>query len=286
MITHILASIALISGTITDFKRREVPHWVTMGLIAAAIATNTYISIATNSYQPILYSLIGGAVAAATGAFMHYTGQWGGADFLLLTGLGALFGLPLSLSPLPFFAAFMFIGIFAGAIYGMLYLLILVIIKRKTVFPAIKKRLSKQPIPKIRKVAMIAIPIIVLLAVLATTLLTLMLAMIVVFSYFTLILYHATKAIEEHCFIKQISVSKLVPGDWVCEDVITNNKTLIDSDKLITGLEEKHIKKLKEHNIKQVTVKEGIPFVPSFLLAYILTLLLHDWLQSALSFLL
>lgn len=44
------------------------------------------------------------------------------------------------------------------------------------------------------------------------------------------------------------------------------------------GISREHIDELKKRRVKLVTVKEGIPFVPSFLAAYLVTMLLGNWL--------
>lgn len=213
---------------------------------------------------------------------MHYTGQWGGADLKLLVGLGALFGIQLPLTPIPFFLLFLLVGVFAGAIYGILYLAIILIKNYSAIHEEINKTRTQNN-KKIRLAAITTILALFIIALLHPTITTIILVFLAATSYFTYTLYYLTQAIEKHCFIKQINVNKLVPGDWLAEDVKHNNKALLKVGQLTTGLEEKHIQQLKKHKIKTVTVKEGIPFIPSFLLAYIATLLLQEPIREYLS---
>jgi prepilin signal peptidase PulO-like enzyme (type II secretory pathway) len=107
-----------------------------------------------------------------------------------------------------------------------------------------------------------------------------LLAFIAAMGYITFLLFHVAKAVEKKAFIKKISVDKLVPGDWLAEDIKNKKVVLIAVKDLKTGLEKKHLKQIKKEGIKHVTVKEGIPFVPSFLLGYVATIYLYEPIVS------
>ena len=72
----------------------------------------------------------------------------------------------------------------------------------------------------------------------------------------------------------KIPVNKLVEGDWVLEEVKVGKKVLVAAK---YGITKEQIAELKKAKVKRVLVKEGIPFVPSFLLAYILALIFYTW---------
>jgi prepilin signal peptidase PulO-like enzyme (type II secretory pathway) len=78
--------------------------------------------------------------------------------------------------------------------------------------------------------------------------------------------------VEQNCFIKKIHVNDLTLGDWLAEDVKLNHKLVMKKK----TLEDDDLDKLKqlhlEHKLKEVLVKEGIPFIPSFLFAYLFLL--------------
>jgi hypothetical protein len=71
--------------------------------------------------------------------------------------------------------------------------------------------------------------------------------------------------------IKKISVNKLTEGDWIIENVYYKNRLLYNKNN--PGITNSEIKLLKKFNIKYVLIKEGLPFVPSFLLALIISLI-------------
>jgi len=74
--------------------------------------------------------------------------------------------------------------------------------------------------------------------------------------------------------LKQLSPERLTEGDWIAKDVIIAGKRIAGPKDL--GVSKKQIsllQKLKrQRKLNTVLVKQGVPFVPSFLLAYIAAL--------------
>lgn len=68
-----------------------------------------------------------------------------------------------------------------------------------------------------------------------------------------------------------IPVSKLTEGDWIAKNVYLNKK-LITGPK-DRGITKKQITLLKKSKVKQVLIREGIPFVPVFLISTLISLL-------------
>jgi len=83
------------------------------------------------------------------------------------------------------------------------------------------------------------------------------------------------KAVEKSCMIKKIPLSKLTEGDWITGKIKLKNNKIFASEK--TGISAKDIALLKKNKIKFVNVKYGMPFLPSFFVAYILTIILGNW---------
>ncbi len=81
---------------------------------------------------------------------------------------------------------------------------------------------------------------------------------------------------EAIAFVKEIPVSALTEGDWVSEDIIVAGKVLVRKKDL--GVSREQLQELhalaKKGKIKTVLVKYGIPFVPSFLLAFVVCVVL------------
>ena len=85
--------------------------------------------------------------------------------------------------------------------------------------------------------------------------------------------------IEKSCFYKRISPKALVEGDWLAEEVIVHHKVIL-STKTLEKNDLFLLKNLEaETKITTVLIKEGIPFIPSFLLAYIAVLGSKWWVE-------
>lgn len=270
MLTHLIAAAGLLLGTATDIDHREVPDWINYTLITAGLILASITALHQLHWQPIITSLLGLAAGYLLGALMYYTGQWGGGDAKMLMGLGALLGIPAAYlfgdAQTPLLIYFLIALVFAGAAYGMLWMLILFIRQRKKVLPALKNKLSEPWMHTTRKISITTLLALLVITLVWTNIYLVLILVLAAISYTTLLLALAVKAIEETCFIKQQPVDKLVIGDWIVKDVKKNNQTIIPADN--TGLTHQQLQQLKKHDITEVTIKEGIPFVPSFLLAY------------------
>src|SRR3989344_5842784 len=98
--------------------------------------------------------------------------------------------------------------------------------------------------------------------------------MLLVLLLFCIILLSLLKVVEDVSLYKIIDLDKLVEGDWLAADVVKNNKIICKVRNI--GLIKDDISKLKKSKIKKVLVKEGIPFVPGFLIGFLLSVIFGD----------
>ena len=75
--------------------------------------------------------------------------------------------------------------------------------------------------------------------------------------------------------IKNVSPSKITEGDWIAEEIKVKGKLIAGPKDLGISLEQ--IARLKSLGVKKVLVKYGIPFVPSFLIAFIIAVIAGAW---------
>ncbi len=280
MIDYILISVAfiwIIAAIISDLKTREIPNWLNYSLIAIAISLRTMQSITTKDLYYFVYTLIGLFIFLAISSLMYYTKQWGGGDAKLLTGLGAIFATyPQSLLKffdpnlnIPFLVSFFINLIVIGSIYGLIYAIALSI-KNKNDF---LKELKKTP-KKGQKFVIITSLILIITSFIFSDIRTVLILTTITY----LILYYLIiliKVTEKVCLFKKIPPEKLTEGDWVT-DSIYDGKKLIYSSKspCVNKKQIKQIIELKnKKKLKEITVKEGIPFTPSFLFALIISLI-------------
>ncbi len=276
-----LAYLAVASWT--DIRTREVPDWLNYSLIAAALGARGILSAYTGKAEIITEGLAGFAVFLAISLLLFYSGQWGGGDAKLLMGMGALIGFDFSATSK--LADFFILLLVAGAVYGILWTLALGTRNPKIVRKKIKSIRKEKRTRKITKGILGLAAVLVLAALLSSsTKARASLAAASLLSILTLYAWQFVTAVEKACMYKRIPPERLTEGDWVAEEIKHNGRTIYSPKEL--GIGEKQIRTLismkRRGLIKRVLVKEGVPFVPSFFLAYLLALLLKEPLVAIL----
>src|SRR3989338_11182534 len=123
----IIALTGLLIASYTDLKSREVPDWLSYGILSSALGIRLIFSL--NGKWNILFSgLFGFGVLFAVGYLFYIVSQWGGGDAKLLMGMGAVIGISLpfsasSLNVLWYFLALLLVG----SIYGLAWMFFLMI---------------------------------------------------------------------------------------------------------------------------------------------------------------
>lgn len=259
----ILAAITLLFlgvATFTDLKKREVPDWVSYSLIFSGLGLRLIFSF---EYGLILFfhGLIGLGICFVLACVFYYTNQWGGGDSKLLMGMGAVIGFSWGSFDLLLFFIFLMLS---GALIGLIWSIFLAI--------KYKKRFSKdlqENVKSLKKWHYFSL--VLSLVLLCLGIFYPLLMPLFVFPFLFFYSYLFIKTVEGCCFLKRVSVEKLVEGDWLAEDVLIKKKIIAEKDK---SLEKKELLELISlfhmGKIKKVLVKEGIPFVPSFLLGYLI----------------
>lgn len=272
-ILHSIALAALLVGSYADLKTREVPDWLNFGLIFGGIGIRLLFSAYTMTWQFVLEGLLGLGVMMALAYFLFYTGQVGGGDAKLFMGLGSVFGLQLSWES--FLFAFVINVFLVGSFYGACWSIMLATQHRRAFIGKWRTLVRSAMLVRFRKYALVVCGILLLLALwtqeifLRMFLLTLILLYII--SFYVWIF---AKAVEQSCMMKYVKPSQLTVGDWIPREVCVRGKVIAGPKDL--GITEKQIQELQRRKIRQVLIKEGIPFVPSFLLGFLLTLSLGN----------
>ncbi len=272
----VVALVALVFATFVDIKTREVPDWLNFSLIAIGLGSRLIYSLISSDYGFILYGLFGFSVFFVLANLMYYTKQWGGGDSKLLMGLGAMFGNYDNFSMFGYEYKFPFLVIlimnifFAGISYGIIYSIFLGLKHKKSFFRELKNRnFNSLKIAGFLAFVLGVVSFLVFDTWLADLIIWLL---FVLFLAYTVIFF--MKIVEDATLYKIINVEKLTVGDWLAKDVIVNKKVICVSR--YTGLTPSDIKLLKKNKIKEVLVREGIPFVPGFLIGFLITIFLGD----------
>lgn len=269
VITTIITIISLIIASITDIKTREVPDWLNYSLIIIGISIHGIYSLIFSNPHYILSSIYGASLFLIIALVMFKTGQWGGGDSKMLIALGALIGLELNFKT--FLLGFLINVLFIGAIYGVFWGIGLSLKNKKKFSKELKKVLNKKYVKvTIKILPFIAIfPFLLLLFKFSEILFILALIIFFITTLFFLTIIFS-KVIENAFMYKSVSPKKLTEGDWIDKEVKINGKLICGPKDL--GISQKQINKLIKLKVKKVKIKEGIPFIPPFLISFIFTL--------------
>ncbi|MBU0929941.1 MAG: A24 family peptidase [Nanoarchaeota archaeon] len=271
----LIALVYLIIATIFDIKTKEVPDWLSFSLIAIALFSNLLYSLVSSEFNYIIYSLSGLLISFLFGSLMYYSRQWGGGDTKLLIGLCTLLPrypekLLSYFNPnlnLPFLFILLLNILIIGGLYG-LFMSILLAIKNRNKFIKEFSSLFRKYKSSLFLVLIINIILIIVSYFLGIFIIMLPLFLLV---WIIILSYIFIKSVENSSMYKMFDVNKLVEGDWVVGNVKSKNK-IIYKQKLL-GVTEKDINILKKYRIKKVLVKDGLPFVPAFLIGFVITLI-------------
>ncbi|MBI2047178.1 prepilin peptidase [Candidatus Pacearchaeota archaeon] len=264
-----LAFIWLCVASLQDIKKREVANWLSFSLILFALAFRAFYALLNNNIWFLLNGLIGLAMFYVLANILYYGRLFAGGDAKLLIALGAVLPiLDYFLANMAFLLVFIFLFLAAGSVYSLIYTVFLV--SRR------KKEFAKEFGGQFRKNKMLFFVcfILAVLALISVSFLDERLFFIFPLLVFLIpFLYSYAKAVEEACMIKNVKTSELTIGDWLYKDAKAG-RTIIKKD--WQGLDEKQIKLLRRYK-KNVMIKQGVPFVPSFLIAFIILV----WLRQS-----
>jgi len=253
----------------TDIKTREVPDWVDYGLLFAAFGIRTIFSF-SEGWNILISGIIGFIICFGVACFLYYTHQWGGGDSKLLMGIGAVIGITYPFNSTSFTLVWFFIALlFIGAVYGLIWMFGIALQNWHIFSTKFVQKTQKQ---KFLQYILLGISLIF-----CSVLFFVPIVWFIIF--FPLGIFYTfifVTVIEENLFVKKISVKDVTEGDWLAKDVFIDEKKV----QLRKTLEKSDVEKLHgfydKGKIKSITIKIGIPFIPSFLFAYLVVVFGHS----------
>jgi Flp pilus assembly protein protease CpaA len=266
----IYAGLLVFIGTYTDIRWREVPDWLSYAAIAAGVSTRAFAFLNTLDWSWLIACAIGIGAAFAISWLMFHAGQWGGGDAKMLIALGAILGVNWSFqSP---GVAFIMNLILAGAAYGVLWTVVTAFTHRRQCGHALAILTKQGSVKVIRTAAFIVAAFLAVAAFLLPADLRWLLLLVAVGVPTLVSLGIVIKAVEQACMLKRVHPDRLTEGDWIVKDVVIGGKRITGPSDL--GITIPQIRKLRalaaKGKVKAVLIKEGMPFVPSFALAFVL----------------
>lgn len=255
--------IGIFIATVQDLKRREVDNWLNFLILAFGVVFVLFSSLMSNDFGLLVR---GGFVLLLGFVFMnvfYYGRVFAGGDAKLLFALSIFFVGGTFLMSFLNFGVFIFFLFFCGGIYGMIYSLVLYGLNFKRSNVAIGKYLVRY-----KFVWFFVIGVILMLLGVLNNLFFALGGFIILAN----LLFSFAKGIEEVVMIRNIRGSELREGDLLADDVMFKKRMINAS---FDGVDLEEVKFLKGKN--KVKIREGIPFVPSFLFAFVLYYFYSGW---------
>lgn len=283
LILNLTILFGLIFGSYVDLKKREVPDFLSYFLISIGLVFAIINAIYFKSFWPIVFSLSGLLFCFVFGAIMFYTGQWGGGDAKVLMGVGTIIGLSykevFSFVSFPLLFTIIITFLFAGSVYGIIYVLVIFFKNYKIVKEELKIKFSEKSTIIIQIVAFLFALLFIFISRFVQ--IELFKQFFVIFGFaiiFLTELFYIIKVVEKKCMIKIVDVKTITEGEWIVDDVYHKGKYVCGPKDL--GISEEQIELLKKHKINKIKIKVGIPFIPGFLLGFIIILIFGNWISQ------
>ncbi len=247
--------IGILIASFQDLKRREIDNWLNLFLVFASLSFVIFKSIFDNSPLLVLHSGFFLLVMFIFANLFYYGRVFAGGDAKLLFAMTLFF---LDASYYVTFTnifTFIFLLMISGSVYGLGYSLFLYSKDFKKVNLEMKKQYRN---PFFMYFFMVGVAFFIIGFVK-----WFFIPLSIIFLFLPLI-YIFSKGLEKVSMIKSISGKELREGDWLVNDVSVKGK-LIRAD--WDGLSSEEVDLMK--NLKNVKIKDGLPFAPAFLIAFL-----------------
>lgn len=246
--------VGIVIATIQDLKRREVDNWLNLLLIFSSVSFVVFGSIFSGEYYKIFQLMFMIGVMFVMVNICYYGRIFAGGDAKLLFAMTALFLGNTLFESLTNLGIFLFFLMLAGSIYGLIYSSVIYFRDFKKINKKIKKGVLKGI-----KYSLFFGSVFLILGFYNDY--------FFLFSaifFFLPLVYSFAKGLEEVSMTRFVSGKKLREGDWLAEDVKVRRRVINAG---WDGLSKEDILLMK--NLKRVRIKEGIPFVPAFFIAFV-----------------
>ena len=265
IVLSVFALIWLIFASVQDLRTRMVSNWISFSLIIFVLGFRFFYSLFNENFAFFYQGLIGLGIFFVLGNLLYYGRMFAGGDAKLMIALGTI--LPFSetlLMNIKIFILFFILFLFVGAFYGLAWSIFLSFKN----FKVFKKEFSKQ-LNKNKKIIYSSIFSAIILIILGFY--------EILFFYFGILafifpyLYVYAKAIDDSCLVKKIKTNDLEEGDWLYNNLKIGKKFIKAN---WYGLNKEQIKKIQK-KYKEIKVRQGIPFVPVFLISFLILIYIY-----------
>ena len=258
--------IGIVVAASQDLKRREVDNWLNLFLLITSFSFIFFRAIFEKNADIIFQAGFALVVLFIFMNVFYYGRIFAGGDAKLLFAMTIFFLGFGFLDTLINIGIFLLFLMFSGSVYGLVYSFVLYLKN----FKEMNKKL-----PKEFSVFWIKLSVGGGIFFLILGYFDIVFLVLAVFSFLLPLLYVFAHLLEEIAMVKKISVANLREGDWLVDDVKIDKKNILaDWDGL--SLEDIVLMQSKKNRKRFVKIKEGLPFVPAFLIAFIVYSLFRD----------
>lgn len=254
-----------------DIRTREVPDWLSYGLIFAGMGLRGIFAV-EQGWQVLASGFLGLGAAIIVAYLLYFSNQWGGGDSKLLMGMGAVLGIHYPWSSSSWYLLWFFLLLLlSGGLWGLVWMVAEAIRRRDQFLQQWKLLISEYQLMHCGAV-LITLPLLGM----SWKLPFLWPLAILPLALFYLILFVVT--VERSCFVKNRRPAQLTEGDWLAEQFYYQGKRVL-ARKSLTHEDILLLRSLqKKGKLRQVLIREGVPLVPGFFLAYGLLAFGKEWL--------
>lgn len=248
--------IGIFIACLQDLKRREVDNWLNLFLIMASFSFIFFRAVFERDATIVFQAGFALVILFVVMNLFYYGRIFAGGDAKLLFAMTIFFIGGTFVSTLINIGIFLLFLMISGSIYGLIYSFILYIKNFKKVNKKIRVGLSAV---WIKYLVLVGIVFFVF------SYINWIFLFLAIFIWIFPLLYVFAKGLEDIAMVRTISGKDLREGDWLLDDVHIGKKVIkADWD----GLSLEDIDFLKKK--KKIKIKEGLPFVPAFFIAFLL----------------
>ncbi len=253
----------IVVAGLQDLKRREVDNWLTSFLILSSVSFVVYGGILSKDIGQVF--LLAGLflVMFLVMNLLYYGRVFAGGDAKLLFSMTAFFLGVTFLDSLVNVGIFVFFLMISGSIYGLMY--------SGFLWSRNKSKVNKE-MSRLSHGAVFRVPLLLGIVLMFGGFVNFLFFLVGVLLFIFPLLYVFAKGLENVSMIHEIDGKSLREGDWLAKDVRVNGKVIRAN---WDGLSLEEIGSLRRR--KKVVIKEGIPFVPAFLVAFLGYVFLKGW---------
>ena len=265
IVLSVFALIWLIFASVQDLRTRMVSNWISFSLIIFVLGFRFFYSLFNENFTFFYQGLIGLGIFFILGNLLYYGRMFAGGDAKLMIALGVI--LPFSenlLINIKIFTLFFILFLFVGSFYGLAWSIFLSS-KNLKVF---KKEFLKQ-LNKNKRIIYSSVFFAIILIILGFYEILFFYLGILTFIFPYLYIY--AKAVDDSCLVKKIKTSDLEEGDWLYNNLKIGKKFIKAN---WHGLNKEQIKKIQK-KYKEIKIRQGIPFVPVFLISFLILIYIY-----------